>query len=168
MRIIIDSNVLFSAIIKDSITRKMILEYDGLFLFPEFIFKEISKHQEELCAKSRMGEQEFCQLLQIILEKVEIVPEKALIPYKNESLELVADIDPDDAPFIACALAYLGSILWSNDRRLKRIKQVNVRGNSELMRIFYPSEAMMAALISEKSLAKIWLTKEEDEAWKNL
>lgn len=30
------------------------------------------------------------------------------------------------------------------------------------------NEKMFTALVSEKSLAKDWLTKEEDEAWKNL
>lgn len=29
-------------------------------------------------------------------------------------------------------------------------------------------EGMLPALMSEKSLAKDWLTKEEDEAWKDL
>ncbi|MDO8538068.1 MAG: hypothetical protein Q7S21_04240 [archaeon] len=30
------------------------------------------------------------------------------------------------------------------------------------------SEAMSSMLLSEKALAKEWLTKEEDEAWKHL
>lgn len=34
MRIVMDSNVLFSALIKDSVTRRMILEYDRNFLVP--------------------------------------------------------------------------------------------------------------------------------------
>ena len=33
MKIVIDSNILFSALIKDSVTRKIILEYDGLTVY---------------------------------------------------------------------------------------------------------------------------------------
>jgi len=44
MSIVLDANILFSALIKDSLTRKIILEYDGLFLFPEIIFEEMKKH----------------------------------------------------------------------------------------------------------------------------
>ncbi|MBN2052512.1 AbrB/MazE/SpoVT family DNA-binding domain-containing protein [Candidatus Woesearchaeota archaeon] len=32
----------------------------------------------------------------------------------------------------------------------------------------FTKEGIQTAVLSEKSLAKIWLTKEEDEAWKNL
>jgi len=34
MNIVLDANVLFSALIKDSTTRRIILEYDGALLFP--------------------------------------------------------------------------------------------------------------------------------------
>ena len=51
MRIILDSNILFSALIKNSFTRKKLLEYQGHFLFPEIIFQEIEKHKEELRKK---------------------------------------------------------------------------------------------------------------------
>lgn len=134
MQIIIDSNILFSAMIKDSITRKIMLEYDGLFLFPEYIFKEVNRHKEELYSKSGMNPTDFNALLQLILDKVELVPENTLIPYGRKTKELVKDIDPDDAPFIACALAYPNSILWSNDGRLKRIKEIKVIDTKELMK----------------------------------
>ena len=52
MNIILDSNVLFSALIKDSATRKIILKHEEAFLFPEFIFEEMEKHKEELLQKS--------------------------------------------------------------------------------------------------------------------
>jgi predicted nucleic acid-binding protein len=51
LNIVIDSNILFSALIKDSLTRRIILDYDKTFLFPEFIFEEIQKHKEELLKK---------------------------------------------------------------------------------------------------------------------
>ena len=33
MKIVIDSNILFSALIRDSLTRRLILNYDGLINF---------------------------------------------------------------------------------------------------------------------------------------
>ena len=70
MNIVIDSNILFSALIKDSVTRGIILDYNGLFLFPEFIFEEFERHKKELFKKSGMGEKSFGSLLKIILSKV--------------------------------------------------------------------------------------------------
>ena len=135
MNIIIDSNPLFSALIKDSSTRRTILEYDGFFLFPSFIFKEMQKHKAELLKKSRMQEEDFDKLLQLILKKVVIVPNEVLVPYKEEALEIVKDVDPDDVIFVACALAYPNSIIWSNDRRLKKQSKVKVLNTKEIIKL---------------------------------
>ncbi len=59
MKIVLDSNILFSALIKDSTTRRIILECDPIFLFPSFIFEEMEKYKKELLKKSKMEEKEF-------------------------------------------------------------------------------------------------------------
>lgn len=48
MNIVIDSNIIFSALIKDSIKRSLILRYEGSFLFPSFIFEELEKYKSYL------------------------------------------------------------------------------------------------------------------------
>jgi len=135
MNIIIDSNELFSALIKDSITRKIILEYASFFLFPSFIFEEMQKHKTELLKKSRMSGEDFSKLLQLILKKVVIVPNEVLIPYRKEAFEIVKNIDPDDVLFVACALAYYNSIIWSNDRKLKKQSRVKVLNTKEIIKL---------------------------------
>ena|SRR3989338_7390168 len=45
MNIIIDTNVLLSALIKDSITRKIILEGQFLFWYPQAVFDELKRNQ---------------------------------------------------------------------------------------------------------------------------
>ena len=83
MNIIIDSNILFSALIKDSTTRKLILEYNDFFLFPYFIFEEMEKHKEMLLKKSVMSKHDFDTLLGLILQKVTIVPNEVLQSYRT-------------------------------------------------------------------------------------
>lgn len=135
MNIIIDSNILFSALIKNSFTRKLILTYDGFFLFPNFIFEEMENHKEELINKSGMNHEDFNNLFQLILRKVIIVPNEILYNYKNEALKIVKDIDPDDVLFIACVLAYPESILWSEDKKLKRQTKIKVFNTQEIKNI---------------------------------
>jgi predicted nucleic acid-binding protein len=135
MRIVIDSNILFSALIKDSTTRKLIMEYDGVFLFPSFIFKETEKHKEMLLKKSGMDKEEFDKFLAIILQKVYVVPEEALMRHRKEALELTKKIDINDSLFFACALAYADSAIWSNDRRLKNQSSVKVLNTSEIKKL---------------------------------
>lgn len=135
MNIVIDSNILFSALIKDSITRKLILNYNGLFLFPEYIFEEIEEHKAELFEKSEMNKEDFNLLLSLILKKVLIVNNEILLSYKQQAVDIVKDIDLDDALFIACALAYSDSILWSDDKALKKQDKVKVFNTHEIIEI---------------------------------
>lgn len=132
--IVIDSNVLVSALIKDSKTRQLILEYNGLFLFPSYIFEELQKHKEELRKKSKM--EGFETLLAILLKKVEIVPEERLKAHKKEAVELAKNIDLNDAVFFACALTHPGSIIWSDDKKLKNQNRIKIMNTTEMIEYF--------------------------------
>ena len=135
MRIVLDSNILFSALIKDSFKRKIILEYDGKFLFPSYIFEELQEHKKELLQKAQMNADEFDTILQILLKKVFIIPKEALLPFKQEAIDIVKDIDLDDALFFACALAYPESVIWSDDKKLKEQTKIKVCNTPEIVKI---------------------------------
>ena len=45
---------------------------------------------------------------------------------------------------------------------------MEIRPINQIKNLNFSKEGIQTALLSEKSLAKEWLTKEEDEAWKNL
>jgi predicted nucleic acid-binding protein len=133
MQIVLDSNVLFSALIKNSITRKIILDYSGKFLFPSYIFDEAQKYLRELLEKSGLNEEEFELLFNMLLTKMEVISNEELISYKDEALDLIKDIDIDDVTFIACALANPGSIIWSDDKKLKKQVRIRVVSTEEMM-----------------------------------
>ena len=132
MRIVLDSNVFFSALIKDSFTRRLILEYNNTFLFPEIIFKELIKHKDILLKKSGLNQKDFSTLITLLLTKVELVEESDLHKHKEEALNIVKNIDVNDVLFIACALAFPNSILWSDDKALKKQSNVKVIGTNEI------------------------------------
>lgn len=136
MKVVIDANILFSALIKDSITRKLILEYDEQFIFPSYVFIEMEKHKDEILKKSKMSKKDFNELLRLLLQKIMIVPDEVLLHHQKEAYELIKDIDPDDELFIACALSQSTSILWSNDKRLKSQYKVKVLDTSEMIDYF--------------------------------
>lgn len=45
---------------------------------------------------------------------------------------------------------------------------MEIRPINKIKQLDWTKEQIQTILLSEKSLAKEWLTKEEDEAWKNL
>ncbi len=135
MNIVIDANILFSALIKDSITRKLILEYDTFFLFPSYIFTEMKHHRSELLEKSKLSEEDFDTILRLLLTKVVIVPRQVLLPYREDAFEIVRNIDPNDVLFIACALVYHPAIIWSDDKNLKKQSKVRVINTKEMIQL---------------------------------
>jgi len=52
-------------------------------------------------------------------------------------------------------------IAYNDHIELRPLEQVSKK-------LDFTKEGIRTAVLSEKSLAKIWLTKKEDEAWKNL
>ncbi len=82
-----------------------------------------------------MSADEFNRLLALILGKVIIVPSEMLEPYRQEAHEIVKNIDVNDVLFIACALAYKGSIIWSNDSNLKKQSLIKVINTAEAMEL---------------------------------
>ncbi|MCZ7399491.1 MAG: PIN domain-containing protein [Candidatus Methanoperedens sp.] len=61
MKFVLDSNIIFSALIKKSTTRNIILSDVFELHAPEYIFSEITKHKELLLKKSKMNEEELEQ-----------------------------------------------------------------------------------------------------------
>jgi len=135
MNVVVDSNILFSALIRDSKTREILLESDNEFFFPSYVFYETEKHKKELLAKSCMDEKEFLKLFEIILSKISIINEKELQKHKNESIILTKNIDVNDSLFVASCLAISKSILWSDDKKLKNVKKIKVLNTSEIVRL---------------------------------
>ena len=73
MNIIIDSNVIMSALIKDSITRKIILESKNNFFYPKIALRNLEKYKTELIEKSNIDEYEFNEVLKDLLGKISLI-----------------------------------------------------------------------------------------------
>lgn len=136
MLIVLDSNVFISAIIKDSITRKIILSSSHKFLLPEYSFIEIKNHFNEILHKSRLSQEEFNSLIKNLIKYIKIVRTEDMIKHKEEAREIIGKIDENDILFIACALTHPKSIIWSNDGHFKLQKIIKVYDTRGLMELF--------------------------------
>jgi len=48
MRLIVDANILFAALIKDSSTAQLLVNVELKFYAPEFLFEEFAKYEDYL------------------------------------------------------------------------------------------------------------------------
>jgi len=106
MNIIIDTNIFVSALIRDSITRKLIINSQHNLLFPEFEFIEIKRHEQDILEKSGLSDKEFRDLFSNLLKYVKIIKTEKTINYKEQAFDIIGNIDKDDVIFVSAALAF--------------------------------------------------------------
>ena len=132
MQLIVDANVLFAALIKDSTTRELLLSNELSLLVPEFIIEEFEKHTEELKVKTKLSERELSSLVSALItgSEIEIIPKEAYMEFLKRSKEISPD--PEDVQYFALALKY-NCPIWSNEERLKGQRFVKILSTHELV-----------------------------------
>ncbi len=130
MKLVVDTNILISAIIKNGETRRILFDFEFGFVTPAYSISEIRKHQNEICEKAGIDETEFEQLLEILFRYVKIINPELYSSYLEEASSLITD--SKDVSFLACALAIRYGI-WSNDKGFKKQSKVKVWTTKELL-----------------------------------
>ena len=132
MDLIIDANVLFSALIKESFSYNLLFSGKFHLFTPEYIFTELEKHKEELMNKTERTTEEFFRLVETLKRRIVIVPLEELVPYVEEAEKFTPD--PDDMAYFALALK-LNCAIWSNDKKLKEQNKIEVYNTHELNKL---------------------------------
>lgn len=134
MILILNTSILISSLIKDSVTRQILLLPSMKFYLPEYALEEIEAHKMKISRLSRLSTDEIDILLNLLLENISIIPSQTIQPYLSEAEVMIGRIDPNDIPFLALALATENDGIWSNDRHFEAIKQIKIWKTSDLLK----------------------------------
>ena len=119
LRLVVDSNILFAALIKEGITAKLLLS-ERLELFaPERLIEEFRKYEEYILSKTHRSKTDFERFLSILEGRIEIIPKSEFEEWVEEAKKVCK---LDDFPFVALAKA-LDCAVWSNDKELKKFAE---------------------------------------------
>lgn len=129
MKVTADANILFSAVLKEGVTRKIWFDPTIDLTAPEFLITEFQKYKKELEKKFSGTKSDFNALAQKIISQTKFVPNQELISFMQAAATLTAD--PKDTLYFACALKE-NTIIWSNDKGMKKQHRVTVKTTSEL------------------------------------
>ncbi len=116
--VIVDTNILFSALVsRRSRIREVLLVEGGLsFCCPRFIFSELFKHKERIVAATDLSEDELLDALNALFAHLQFVDESTiLVGDWLEARRLCSGIDEKDTPFVI----HLNARLWTEDNELK-------------------------------------------------
>jgi predicted nucleic acid-binding protein len=132
MKLIIDTNSIISALIKDSASRRIIMSTRFEFLTPDYTLKEIYKHKGIICRKAGIGSNSFEILLALIFERITTIPTSEYNNFFEEAKALVRDIK--DIPFLACALSQKTGI-WSDDKDFDQQSEIKIWKTRDLLKL---------------------------------
>ena len=131
MQLVVDG-VVFSALIAGGKTRELVLTGGFDFHAPAYFDTEVRNHRGPLREKTGLSADQLDTLLDLLLDEITTVPSDAFDDSLPAAREAMADIDPDDAPFLALAL-HLRCALWSDDGDLREQDLAPVVTTTELV-----------------------------------
>jgi putative PIN family toxin of toxin-antitoxin system len=137
MKLVIDTNSIISALIKNGISRRIILSPFIQFITPEYTLQEIDKYSQMICKKAKATKEELNIILQLLFEQIEIIPHEEYATSIHQAKALIDDID--DVPFIALCLASQADGIWSDDAHFKTQRKVSIYRTRELATVFQSS-----------------------------
>ena len=143
MKIIVDTNIVFSAVLNSSgKIGHIIINGSKFFNFfsVNLLKKEIINHKNKILEISQLNESQFNRSYNLITSRIKFFDEVLLSDKDIEkSLALVADIDENDALFVALT-NHLDGKLWTGDKKLisglKKKNYFKVLSTDELYEIF--------------------------------
>lgn len=133
MKIVVDSNRIIAALIKDSTTRSILLDEIFEFYAPEHIKDEIEKYKETLINKSKITTEEFNLLYLSVFENLTIIKKS---DYEHLIEELKKEIkDIEDIPYLAVCLLKNAEGIWTHDPHFKEQNKIRVFTNIDMLKI---------------------------------
>jgi predicted nucleic acid-binding protein len=133
MTLVIDANILFAALIRDSVTREILLFSSHDFYAPEYTLREFKEKIPELIRKTKLEKKELLELIDHLVQiaNITFVPFEDFKKQKQKAIEITPD--PDDVAYLALAM-YLNCPLWSNDKALQKQSVVKIITTKELVK----------------------------------
>ncbi len=129
MDLIVDANIIFSALIRQGVTAKLLFVDDLHLYAPEFLLAEVQKHYNYLSKKTHRKKEEFESIYSIFKKRIIFIPEDYLKSYLIKADKISPD--PDDSIYFAAALRMNVSI-WSNEKRLTKQDKINIYTTKQL------------------------------------
>lgn len=133
MRIVVDTNIVFSGMLNSSSKiGKILINANTHFQFYscDYLKKEIRKHKVKFFKLTKLNEESLNELEGIISKNITFINEALLPPSLVKSTEiLLKNIDVNDTPFVSLS-RHLGAKLWTGDMELynglksKRFKDI--------------------------------------------
>jgi|SRR3989338_2296532 len=133
MKLVIDSNVFFAALLKDSNVRVVLFYGNYEFFIPAYVLQEFKEHEDELLGKTTYSREELTLIASSILQIISLIDDASIQSVMEQAKDIMDVIDRDDTPIIAAALAIQADGIVTFDPHFKQQNKIRVFDVDELM-----------------------------------
>ncbi len=140
MRLVVDTSVVISSLLKDSMSRKILLHPDLDLFTPKFVHIEIKNHKNMIMRYTGLEEMDLMFLLNGLLKHIEVIPVDDFKEEMKKAYGIMKDIDEEDTSFLALSLFLDCDGIWSNDSDYTRQDSVKVWKTHDLKKVLKISE----------------------------
>jgi len=144
MRVVVDTNIVISALIRDSKVREILLSTRFNFVSPDFVLDEIAKYSDYISRKAGISRKEFDLLMALIFQGVTIVPAESYQSCKDKALSIMRE-DIKDVPFVACHLALGCDGIWTNDSDFEGKTGIKVFSTERMLQLMKGNNRLLGA-----------------------
>jgi len=134
MILVVDSNIVFAGLLRDSTTRRLLVDSPNSLYAPETLLIEIGKYADEIIRRSGLSKEEFEVLFSLITENIEVMEIEAYRHHLKDAEESLGRIDKGDIPFLALALSIPCDGVWTeNSTHFNKQDKVKVWTTGEII-----------------------------------
>ena len=123
MRVVIDTNIVFSAILNSNnkIARIILMPKNRInFYSTQLLLDEIDEHKDKLLKISKSSEEELNRSIELVTRKIRFINVRLISKEAFEkALMLTQDVDIDDTEFVALTEHIKGKF-WTGDKELHK------------------------------------------------
>lgn len=139
MRLVVDSNVVFSALFNKGKSFE-VFAANRLFktfelVSTEFMFSEIGKRLDKLLSESKLTKEELSEVFSFIKNEINLISSSEF----SDKLDEAKKLNEKDSPYLALALK-LNCPILSGDKGLTGQKMVKILPPSEALKLIYGFE----------------------------
>ena len=136
MILIVDSNIIFAGILRDSVVRELLIDSPFRLYAPEALTFEIYKYKSEIIRRSELSEQDFETLFRLLTEKIVLFPKEKYAHKLKEAYALIGHIDAGDVPFLALALSIPNDGIWTeNVKHFGKQNKIKIFTNLDVIKL---------------------------------
>ncbi len=121
MKIIVDTNIVFSAILNShGKIGELLLNKptEVQYLSPAFLLEELSFHSKKILKLANLSGVEYEEIKAYVIQHIEFIDmNKISIKSWVDAYEMIGELDDKDVPFVSLAIE-TNSFLWTGDKKL--------------------------------------------------